>query len=395
MSELIGRMAFESEFLKRMVSVQGTLRKRLTDLLGNPPDWRRVPVSFWAEAKAAVEQDALLAILLITASSAQQHGIDVPPQPDARLQYEAVARDPRIVQAAQQQAAKVAQSWVDTSVESLRRNADPARPQSPAEMDATAEDVADVVLPNSRAENLAITETTGARQAGANIAMQGRESSRDRWRTEADSAVCPICAPLHNTLRPVWSAKFPSGPPAHPRCRCDIVFEAESGGGPTAPQPPQPGPAPAAPQPPIPQAPRQLTSAPNIKPSAAVLLDGRVFDKGRADRRDALVVLDPRELDAAWQRYGDATSYIGPTDPGIANRRENFRAYLQTGKPIEASRINLTPSKYAELTRIDFRDGRHRFAVLRDAGSQRVAVTLPAKQFDLLRQLVPSAQKVG
>jgi hypothetical protein len=42
-----------------------------------------------------------------------------------------------------------------------------------------------------------------------------------RWRTARDEMVCKhICAPLDGQPQEVWAAEYPSGPPAHPRCRC-------------------------------------------------------------------------------------------------------------------------------------------------------------------------------
>ena len=231
MSELRGRMSFEREFFQRMLAVNGKLRARLAQLLGNPPDWRRVPETFWVDVKRSIQEDALLAILLITASSAQQHGLDLPGVQAPT--YDDYARDPRVVQYAQQRADELAQGFSDRTRQAVQQQADPFRQQAPAEAAATPADIADSVLPNSRIETLAITETTTARQGGANVAMAGREAPGDTWRTELDASVCPICAPLHGTKRPVWSLKFPAGPPAHPRCRCEIVFEAE-GQGPAA-----------------------------------------------------------------------------------------------------------------------------------------------------------------
>jgi hypothetical protein len=46
-----------------------------------------------------------------------------------------------------------------------------------------------------------------------------------RWQTNADELVCPICTPLNGTLD--WANLYPSGPPAHVRCRCWINHEFE------------------------------------------------------------------------------------------------------------------------------------------------------------------------
>lgn len=50
------------------------------------------------------------------------------------------------------------------------------------------------------------------------------------WQTENDAKVCPICSPNHNKREKPgdptnWTELFPSGPPAHPRCRCYLEWK--------------------------------------------------------------------------------------------------------------------------------------------------------------------------
>ncbi len=51
------------------------------------------------------------------------------------------------------------------------------------------------------------------------------------WKTVQDNFVCPICFPMHNTVVGVramfqTSIGLISGPPAHPRCRCWVHYDA-------------------------------------------------------------------------------------------------------------------------------------------------------------------------
>lgn len=55
------------------------------------------------------------------------------------------------------------------------------------------------------------------------------DAGDDIWMTEEDARVCPICGPLHGSRRRVWGRIFPDGPPAHPRCRCEIVYTGDPG----------------------------------------------------------------------------------------------------------------------------------------------------------------------
>lgn len=94
----------------------------------------------------------------------------------------------------------------------------------------------------------AITQAeTDARRANADQESDGRQggqqtgtstANRDRrrsvfdvgdgltaiWITERDARVCPICSPLNNQRAEAWADKFPSGPPAHPNCRCHLEY---------------------------------------------------------------------------------------------------------------------------------------------------------------------------
>lgn len=76
-----------------------------------------------------------------------------------------------------------------------------------------------------RAELIAVTEITLAVSAGLTLlnALYRRiyqVQVEERWFTQQDERVCPICGPLHGTTRETWGTRFPDGPPAHPRCRC-------------------------------------------------------------------------------------------------------------------------------------------------------------------------------
>ncbi len=97
-----------------------------------------------------------------------------------------------------------------------------------------------------RAEIIATTETTRAAVQGessvaAELAEQGILMD-EIWVTENDEIVrkCPICWPAHQKRRdePIdaeyyggrsWGEVHPDGPPGHPRCRCWTIHELPSG----------------------------------------------------------------------------------------------------------------------------------------------------------------------
>ena len=84
-----------------------------------------------------------------------------------------------------------------------------------------------------RAEMIAVTETTRAYSMATNrmndlLQADGVPTVRV-WNTMNDELVCPVCGPLEGAPESEWSRQFPSGPPAHPNCRCStsIRFETE------------------------------------------------------------------------------------------------------------------------------------------------------------------------
>lgn len=98
------------------------------------------------------------------------------------------------------------------------------------EPDSTQDEVeatVDRAFNENRREQIGITETTVALMFGAllyqRLVRQRGVEIELRWFTREDELVCPICRPLNRTLQEVWSREFPGGPPAHVRCRCDVV----------------------------------------------------------------------------------------------------------------------------------------------------------------------------
>lgn len=92
-----------------------------------------------------------------------------------------------------------------------------------SEMKATV----DRAFNEDRRERIGITETTVALMWGALfyqrlMARRGVEIELI-WYTQEDERVCPICGALQGARQEDWSQQFPKGPPAHVRCRCDVI----------------------------------------------------------------------------------------------------------------------------------------------------------------------------
>jgi hypothetical protein len=92
------------------------------------------------------------------------------------------------------------------------------------------------VFSAGRAASVAITETTraitqGEAFAARLIAMRLGSRMKRIWKTERDADVCPICKPLDGKAEfdaDGFAASMPEGPPAHPSCRCELIYRFES-----------------------------------------------------------------------------------------------------------------------------------------------------------------------
>jgi hypothetical protein len=86
----------------------------------------------------------------------------------------------------------------------------------------------DRLFPDSRADSVAITETTSAVTIGERTVIDEMKKLgvgvKVKWYTKLDERVCPVCGPLHGTGPSKWLADFKQGPPAHVRCRCYLLY---------------------------------------------------------------------------------------------------------------------------------------------------------------------------
>ena len=150
------------------------------------------------------------------------------------LASETVARTQAQILKARRVAAEAAQT-AETAAEAIQR-----------ERDAYFERIDPLFRP-TRSESIAITETTRAISQGEGNGRLIIETNTGRvlesiWMTEVEKfgtdppigppppyGVCPICLPFHKKREPAWHNEFPTGPPAHPRCRCFLDWRVLSG----------------------------------------------------------------------------------------------------------------------------------------------------------------------
>ena len=222
MADLKNRGKYESEFARKVSSLMGRHRRDLATLLGSPPDLSNVPESFWSKVQKETEEEISAVLLLIFLASSSQHS----PADSGAIFQGFVSRDGE--QWSGSRSKTLASGYVQNSRERLGQLGQKWAENPETPKSEISQDLISLFGPD-RAEGIAITESTNAISAGGESAVRqsGGISPEDIWITERDARVCPICSPLDGTSRAVWSLKFPSGPPAHPRCRCYLRYKNE------------------------------------------------------------------------------------------------------------------------------------------------------------------------
>jgi len=95
-------------------------------------------------------------------------------------------------------------------------------------------------------------------------------------------------------------------------------------------------------------------------------------------RKDRLFVLRVRDLDAAWRRN---PQYIAPGDSGMTGKFAKLRQYIDdTAEPVPLDAPEVAWQEWDQG--IGFIDGRHRAALVRDLGADRIMVAVPPEQAD-------------
>lgn len=204
--EIPHRKEIEDEFYKRMRKVSNRHQKELAMYLGDPPDPANVPIAFWQKVEKEREAELVaILLLLFIISSDEMRGYSSEPAgsfSNAKTWSSLKAKE-------------IAKGYARNSRKALHAT---------SHREGSRE--AEGIFSKHRDRMIAVTSTTQARAISAESVAreEGFASPDDYWKTEEDSRVCPICEPLNDTKRSVWSSKFPDGPPAHPICRCEIIY---------------------------------------------------------------------------------------------------------------------------------------------------------------------------
>lgn len=232
------RNADEAAYVKRLERMSSAQRAELRRLLGYPPNPANVPASFWRSIQDEAERQNAIALYLIFLNSAEFHLDGADPLDRDRLTASGDV-DTMGNAFSEALAAGMAQRWADTA---QKRFEDAAERMRQAERpDGTTalgkgdvEDaLADIFSPDDAAGSAAYGTTAAESAGGEGVANETFGVSQlDVWKTNphlSRTGVCPSCAAEDGKTRQEWSQRWPSGPPQHAYCCCEIRFHNANG----------------------------------------------------------------------------------------------------------------------------------------------------------------------
>lgn len=254
--ELPDREEFEARFARRFAKLSRQHRRKLRRYLGNPPRIENVPESFWEQVNHDIESLIYADLYETFLASAQQHGwgepeTDVKALGDMFRRASQAAQDAALAAYgwAKKRAEDFARYWTDSTRERIRQGIeDAASTEKPAETTieesrranesiqqpepepVKIDDILDDAFGPSRIEMIASDEVTRARHAGSETAIEATVglSDDDVWETNPPR-VCKTCMALDGKRRSEWPWRFEDGPPAHPRCKCNVRYANSQG----------------------------------------------------------------------------------------------------------------------------------------------------------------------
>ena len=254
MSEIPNRDDLEKQFAKRFGKIARRHEREFRKLLGDPPDLANVPDAFWRKMEHETEAELYPILLLIFDESSLFHG------------WDDIASGLAAFGWAKQRSEDLSKQWVESTqirlqkgfdkiyeptgeagstIDSARRQSQSVEDQHSSqtlpinritdyfEREPTKEEVDEIVdsaFGPSRIAQNAVDETTRARHAGGEAAIDATVgiSQDDTWEIHpqlSQSGPCKICTDLNGKKRSEWPWRYSDGPPAHPRCVCTVAYQ--------------------------------------------------------------------------------------------------------------------------------------------------------------------------
>ena len=254
MPELIDRENWEADFAKRFGKVARRHMREFRRLLGEPADIANVPQEFYDRMQRESDDALWPILLLLFGTSAEQHGWIGDLMGLAAYGW-AIERADRL----SQQWTESTRNRLEKGWEKITKPVERTNPEETVEQARefnrmspanriggigvaeaeTAEptkdeidELIDSAFGPSRVATTAVTETTGARHAGGEAAIEETVgiSQDDEWRVQEisegvpDEKVCPICRSVNRVKRKDWPYRLNAGPPCHPNDRCWVWY---------------------------------------------------------------------------------------------------------------------------------------------------------------------------
>ena len=193
MTDVVNRSALEAELARRFAKLSAAHRKKLFKLLGNPPNYGNVPLSFWEKVISQMNGSFVPFLADIYMQQAEFLLPNLPIGVDWGL------INNRAILWAQQHVGELIRDVTDTTQKIVRDAVSNFFKQSLTRADL--EKMIGRAFGPVRAEMIAVTEVTRA-ASEAEVAL-GEDMADEGifmdaiWHTRNDEIVCPICAPLN------------------------------------------------------------------------------------------------------------------------------------------------------------------------------------------------------
>jgi hypothetical protein len=231
MAQLVERDQFEQQAFRRLSKLSAQHRREIEAYLGNPPNLRNVPTSFWDRVEQETNAELAAILILIMMASAIQEGV---PADFASAQSGGWGRI---------RASFAARRMMQTTVKQLNATQEVWNAEIAAGKKIGVTRIrADLmkVLGPERMGTVAVTETTKAASAGTLLAAgRGSAAVASQYKviwTLGNCDHCEFCERMAGTDQSYWS-KYSDGPPSHPHCCCTLSIVPRD----TASRTPDPG----------------------------------------------------------------------------------------------------------------------------------------------------------
>ena len=245
LAELKTRIESEEDYKERLAELSDRVRAELIALLGNPPDPRNVPDSFWREVRIAIKAAIFVILYETFINAARIHGMSVDDAVTSARRF-ATARAAKVAEAfvkhTREMLARIGRKW-DAHIASIRSNGAKqelsqaeVRNQIRAYVDDTLESDVEAIIGETRDARIVQHEFSVAQSEGSEQAVQDFEANtgivlerwwrhsdiRPRHHSNAGHEPCEVCSDLEGTQAPRPGDLWPGR--AHVCCDCFVEY---------------------------------------------------------------------------------------------------------------------------------------------------------------------------